>query len=249
MATPSSGQTSHGATLQGEEVEVFLPKDNHSNNQNNAAGTQSNQDSLLDAPGSSRTSNANATWKNSLSKEPRGSSSGYTSDSSDSAGSLGGLNHVNDGVGGRSTAHRRMSRVYSIGNLPSPITTKGGHHGQHALSSSVEEDGLGSPGVVVVTSPRYSAAYDPGAHPLSPRRISYYGGPAGSVTLETGTDLDAVHESCWKRWLRRRLPIFGWLISPGYQMQDLPDDIIAGISKFVVFLGQRGEMEGDFVLA
>ncbi|KAI8596762.1 sulfate transporter family-domain-containing protein [Dissophora ornata] len=45
-------------------------------------------------------------------------------------------------------------------------------------------------------------------------------------------------ESCWKPWLRRKVPAFGWLISPGYSLTDLPDDLIAGITISTVVIPQ-----------
>ncbi|KAF9276330.1 hypothetical protein BGZ68_010086 [Mortierella alpina] len=45
-------------------------------------------------------------------------------------------------------------------------------------------------------------------------------------------------ESCWKTWLRRKVPSYGWLISPGYNLTDLPDDLIAGITISTVVIPQ-----------
>ncbi|KAK3840249.1 MAG: sulfate transporter family-domain-containing protein, partial [Linnemannia elongata] len=41
-----------------------------------------------------------------------------------------------------------------------------------------------------------------------------------------------------KTWLRQRVPVFGWLISPGYNLNDLPDDLIAGITISTVVIPQ-----------
>ncbi|KAG0227532.1 hypothetical protein BGX31_006917 [Mortierella sp. GBA43] len=45
-------------------------------------------------------------------------------------------------------------------------------------------------------------------------------------------------ESCWKTWLRQKVPIYGWLISPGYDLTQLPDDLIAGLTISTVVIPQ-----------
>jgi hypothetical protein len=58
--------------------------------------------------------------------------------------------------------------------------------------------------------------------------------PSATIVDDDGVlQMEAKQESCFKTWLRRRVPVFGWLISPGYNFNDLPDDLIAGISKSV----------------
>ncbi|KAF9917363.1 hypothetical protein BGZ65_012902, partial [Modicella reniformis] len=118
------------------------------------------------------------------------------SDSGHSESSLGGLNHVNDGVEG-STTQRRMSRVYSFNSRPVSTATQldvgqlqtQQDHGQDEDHERRDSTLLDADGVVVVLR----------------------------------------KESCWKTFLRRKVPIFGWLLSPGYNLTDLPDDLIAGI--------------------
>ncbi len=126
------------------------------------------------------------------------------SDSAQSESSLGGLNHVNDGVG-QSTVERRMSRVYSTADEPT-----------HDYTSPPAENRR---------PPAISDAQG-GQAPLHHSR---------SLSSSSLTAADEVlvgkKESCWKTWLRRKVPSYGWLISPGYNLADLPDDLIAGISK------------------
>ncbi|KAG0080491.1 hypothetical protein BGZ93_011006 [Podila epicladia] len=143
----------------------------------------------------------------------RGDGSGSVSTISDdaaSASSLGGLNHVNDGAGG-STAQRRMSRVFTPGDVHKP----------RGLSSDMERRSSNA----LLTTPAPAAA--------------------SSSTTEQGTDFPLLaaseiekQESCWKPWIRKRVPIFGWLVSPGYNLRDLPDDLIAGITISTVVIPQ-----------
>ncbi|KAG0223412.1 hypothetical protein BGW42_005908 [Actinomortierella wolfii] len=235
---PPTTTTTTATTTTGNEV----PEGSHSRQESTA---------LLDSPGlPSRASSASPSQQGSLGEDISGTpisagTAGHSSDSSDSTGSLGGLNHVNDGVGGKSITHRRMSRSYN-NNVPTSIPTQssdlrhgdgGGYgHGQYPSSASLYGgvDGLDSPGLVIVTSPRNSGANQ--QSPMSPRRMSRRS--IGAGTLETGLEHPVVQESCWKRWLRRRVPIYGWLFSPGYNLQDLPDDLIAGITLSTVLVPQ-----------
>ncbi|KAI1315135.1 hypothetical protein EDD11_001282 [Mortierella claussenii] len=143
------------------------------------------------------------------------SMSSTLSESGDSVSSLGGLNHVNDGVGG-STVERRMSRVYSSTDdlqrdqrrrLSKP-TVNGQNQQQRQNDQSI-------------------------LAPVLRERIL----PSGSVVVEE-VDLAVEKESCWKTWLRRKVPVYGWLINPGYSLKDLPDDLIAGITISTVVIPQ-----------
>ncbi|KAG0231659.1 hypothetical protein BGW41_002124 [Actinomortierella wolfii] len=267
MATPSSGPPSP-SQLPPQPEEAQALSANHlpptttttpTTGNEVPEGSHSRQEStaILDNPGllPSRASSASPSQQSSVGEDISGTptsagTAGHSSDSSDSTGSLGGLNHVNDGVGGKSITHRRMSRSYN-NNVPMSIPTQssdlrhgggggGGYgHGQYPSSASLYGgvDGLDSPGLVIVTSPGNSGANQ--QSPMSPRRMSRRSISAG--TLETGLEHPVVQESCWKRWLRRRVPIYGWLFSPGYNLQDLPDDLIAGIRTFAIttlLLGQ-----------
>lgn len=139
-----------------------------------------------------------------------GSTTSTLSESGESVSSLGGLNHVNDGVGG-STAQRRMSRAYSADDFTARRVSV------DYLRPSTTTDGL--------TQQQYQSQGQTATAPplIRPRRHS--------TTAALDEELAGKRESCWKTWLRRRVPAFGWLISPGYSLQDLPDDLIAGISK------------------
>ena len=130
-----------------------------------------------------------------------GSVSSTISDSGDSVSSLGGLNHVNDGVGG-STAQRRMSRAYSNEGFGQHIS------GEYRRPSMALED--------LALPQQGQGQQQQRPAPVRVRSFSQAGDEK---------------ESSWKTWLRRKVPAFGWLISPGYSFTDLPDDIIAGISK------------------
>ncbi|KAG0265717.1 hypothetical protein DFQ27_000450 [Actinomortierella ambigua] len=292
MATSGPGRRSPPPSpLQREAVEVLQLDSNH-----HYLDDPSHNERLR-VPGSSRISSSNPSRNTLIGEEssegmglpPMGSGSssisGHTSDSSDSTGSLGGLNHVNDGVGGQSTAHRRMSRVYppatttadltvpttttALGHSKTPDDDHDYHHHHHHnnnhsnnayrhtrtfSSSSSASDGDGGGLVIVTSSPRNSYAWEDTS---GLRRQSHYsfgaaaaeaaggggGGGAGIGTaleagLEYGGSSTAVQESCWKRWLRRRVPIYAWLISPGYNLQELPDDIIAGITLSTVLIPQ-----------
>ncbi|KAF9970945.1 hypothetical protein BGZ73_006185 [Actinomortierella ambigua] len=119
------------------------------------------------------------------------------------------------------------------------------HTRTFSSSSSVSEgdgDGNGGGLVIVADSPRYSHGWDD--TPASRRQPHASFAAAGADIEALGVGLDhrvsstAVQESCWKRWLRRRVPIYGWLISPGYNWQDLPDDVIAGITLSTVLIPQ-----------
>lgn len=133
-----------------------------------------------------------------------GDSASTNSDDAASASSLGGLNHVNDGAGG-STAQRRMSRVFTADDLHKP----------RGLSTDIERR---SSNILLITTATLAAS-------------SSVTGPASDFPLLVNSDSEE-RESCWKSWIRKRVPIFGWLVSPGYDLRDLPDDLIAGISKW-----------------
>ncbi|KAF9573795.1 hypothetical protein EC968_008075 [Mortierella alpina] len=127
------------------------------------------------------------------------------SDSAQSESSLGGLNHVNDGVG-QSTVERRMSRVYSTADeLPA---------GNRRQSLAVPDAQSRQPPV------RHSRSH------------------SSSSLIAADEVLIVKRESCWKTWLRRKVPSYGWLISPGYVLTNLPDDLIAGITISTVVIPQ-----------
>ncbi|KAK3821252.1 MAG: sulfate transporter family-domain-containing protein [Benniella sp.] len=119
--------------------------------------------------------------------------SSMITDSGESVSSLGGLNHVNDGVGG-STAQRRMSRVYSNNALV------------RRPSSATFND---------LDQLQRGQQQDPGQDPTPAKK-----------------------ESCLTTWLRRNVPMYGWLFSPGYNLSDLPDDLIAGVTISTVVIPQ-----------
>ncbi|KAF9324530.1 hypothetical protein BG006_000447, partial [Podila minutissima] len=140
-----------------------------------------------------------------------GSGSASTiSDDTASASRLGGLNHVNDGTGG-STAQRRMSRVSTLGDVHEP----------RSLSTDMERPSSNT----LLTTPATTAA------------SSSVTGPGSDFPLLTDSEIEE-QESCWKPWIRKRAPIFGWLVSPGYSLRDLPDDLIAGITISTVVIPQ-----------
>ncbi|KAF9364031.1 hypothetical protein BGX34_002682 [Mortierella sp. NVP85] len=119
--------------------------------------------------------------------------SSMITDSGESVSSLGGLNHVNDGVGG-STAQRRMSRVYSNDALV------------RRPSSATFND---------LDQLQQGRQQDLGQAPTPAKK-----------------------ESCLTAWLRRKVPMYGWLFSPGYNLSDLPDDLIAGVTISTVVIPQ-----------
>ncbi|KAG0345842.1 hypothetical protein BG004_002971 [Podila humilis] len=87
---------------------------------------------------------------------------------------------------------------------------------------------------------RMSRVFSPSDLP-GPRRISVDIQRRTSLSLHSPRlqDDDAeVTESSWKPWLRKRVPAFAWLVSPGYNFQDLPDDLIAGITISTVVIPQ-----------
>ncbi|KAF9927460.1 hypothetical protein BGZ67_007507 [Mortierella alpina] len=134
------------------------------------------------------------------------------SDSAQSESSLGGLNHVNDGVG-QSTVERRMSRVYSTADelARDRRSTSTGNRRQSLAISDAQG----------------------GQAPLFPSRS------LSSSSLTAADELLVVkRESCWKTWLRRKVPSYGWLVSPGYVLANLPDDLIAGITISTVVIPQ-----------
>ncbi|KAG0211384.1 hypothetical protein BGX33_004365 [Mortierella sp. NVP41] len=133
------------------------------------------------------------------------SATSTVSESGESVSSLGGLNHVNDGVGG-STAQRRMSRVYS--NLDDELLQQ--QQPRRVSTSPISVDTTA--GSVVR--------------------------PATVVDEDEMLEAESKKESCFKAWLRRKVPVFGWLISPGYNLNDLPDDLIAGITISTVVIPQ-----------
>lgn len=150
-------------------------------------------------------SSATSSRASSLSGGGSGSTS-TVSDDAASASSLGGLNHVNDGAGG-STAQRRMSRVFSPDDL----------HESRRLSANMGRRSSNTPLITPATALASSS-----------------GAASGSdAPLLTDSEIED-RESCWKPWIRKRVPMFGWLASPGYSLRDLPDDLIAGISKWSV---------------
>ncbi|KAF8923252.1 hypothetical protein BGZ58_003191 [Dissophora ornata] len=144
------------------------------------------------------------------------SASSTISDSGDSVSSLGGLNHVNDGVGG-STAQRRMSKVYSNEDFGRPIAGK--YQSLNLPQQQQQQQGQGQQQQRPV--------------PVRARSFS-----VGSLRSGDEAVVGCEKESCWKPWLRRKVPAFGWLISPGYSLTDLPDDLIAGITISTVVIPQ-----------
>jgi len=105
-----------------------------------------------------------------------------------------------------------MSRAYSADDLP-----------QRRLSVDYVRASATSDGLAMGPDSRLAqtSVVPPLARPL--RRST------SAAVLDE--ELLVKRESCWKTWLRRRVPAFGWLVSPGYSLQDLPDDLIAGISN------------------
>ncbi|KAG0298935.1 hypothetical protein BGZ96_004242 [Linnemannia gamsii] len=159
------------------------------------------------------------------------SASSIISESGESFSSLGGLNHVNDGVGG-STVQRRMSRAYS--SLDDDLLQ------QAQLQNVQQQQQQQQP------QPRRRFSIDPIiidtaatalTSPAGQRRASSL--PSSTIVDEDGVlQMETKQESCFKTWLRRRVPVFGWLISPGYNLNDLPDDLIAGITISTVVIPQ-----------
>ncbi|KAG0018474.1 hypothetical protein BGZ82_000423, partial [Podila clonocystis] len=137
-------------------------------------------------------------------------SASIISDDAASASSLGGLNHVNDGAGG-STAQRRMSRVFTTDDLHKP----------RDLSIDMEQR---LSNTLLIT-------------PTSAAASSSVAGPGSDFPQLAGSEIEE-RESCWKAWIRKRVPIFGLLVSPGYSLRDLPDDLIAGITISTVVIPQ-----------
>ncbi|KAF9577316.1 hypothetical protein BGW38_007537, partial [Lunasporangiospora selenospora] len=135
------------------------------------------------------------------------SSASTISESGQSESSLGGLNHVNDGVQG-STTQRRMSRVYSSHD---DLLAQGQNQG-HARGHSENSIHRRNPAI----------AEEPG-HNNNNQDDNDDDDDDGPSPGERKS------ESCWKTWLRKRVPAYGWLISPGYNYHELPDDLIAGI--------------------
>ncbi|KAG0323719.1 hypothetical protein BGZ99_002558 [Dissophora globulifera] len=147
-----------------------------------------------------------------------GSSASTISNSDESISSLGGLNHVNDGVGG-STTQRRMSRAFSPDDFRS----------SSPLATSPRS----------VSHPSFSQ-HEQQQYPQPGRPGLARGRSLSSTSFVTSNDDVSVaeRESTCKTWLRRKVPIFGWLISPGYKWADLPDDLIAGITISTVVIPQ-----------
>ncbi|KAF9340296.1 hypothetical protein BGZ91_002720 [Linnemannia elongata] len=159
-----------------------------------------------------------------------GSASSTISESGESVSSLGGLNHVNDGVGG-STVQRRMSRAYSNHDddfLQQAQLQQQNHHQQQQQQQRQRR--VSTDPITIDTAAAASA-------PASQRRASLL--PSATIVDEDGVlQMEVKEESCFKTWLRRRVPVFGWLISPGYNLNDLPDDLIAGITISTVVIPQ-----------
>ncbi|CAO3565398.1 unnamed protein product [Mortierella alpina] len=134
------------------------------------------------------------------------------SDSAQSESSLGGLNHVNDGVG-QSTVERRMSRAYSTADeMAREQRPTSAAHRRQSLATADAQGGQ--------------------VPLLHSRSLS-------SSSLTAAEEVLVVKkESCWKTWLRRKVPLYGWLISPGYVLANLPDDLIAGITISTVVIPQ-----------
>ncbi|KAF9114239.1 hypothetical protein BGX27_011365 [Mortierella sp. AM989] len=133
-----------------------------------------------------------------------GSSESTLSDSDQSISSLGGLNHVNDGVEG-STAQRRISRAFSSDDLL--YNRSSGEIRRQSISGDQLQQ-------------------------QQRRRLSTSLPPNNDVIILVE------RESCMKAWLRKWVPAYAWLISPGYNLADLPDDIIAGITISTVVIPQ-----------
>ncbi|KAG0262117.1 hypothetical protein BG011_000314 [Mortierella polycephala] len=143
------------------------------------------------------------------------------SDSDESESSLGGLNHVNDGVGG-STAQRRMSRAFSSEDTRR-ITPR--HFPVENLRRSATDDNL-------------ALHHHQQPQQRRPRIPLRTGSRLTSSLVADGDLLSIKRESCWKPWLRRKVPLYGWLISPGYSLTDMPDDVIAGLTISTVVIPQ-----------
>ncbi|KAK3835664.1 MAG: sulfate transporter family-domain-containing protein [Linnemannia gamsii] len=149
-----------------------------------------------------------------------GSATSTISESGESVSSLGGLNHVNDGVGG-STVQRRMSRAYS--NLDDDFLQQAQQQ-QRQRRVSTDPIAIDTAAAVAVS-------------PALQRRASLL--PSATVVDEDEMlQMEGKQESCFKTWLRKKVPVFGWLISPGYNLNDLPDDLIAGITISTVVIPQ-----------
>ncbi|KAF9136141.1 hypothetical protein BGX30_011346 [Mortierella sp. GBA39] len=157
------------------------------------------------------------------------SASSTISESGESVSSLGGLNHVNDGVGG-STVQRRMSRAYS--NIDGDLLQQAQQQQQHQQRQQQQQRQRR-----VSTSPITIDTAAAASAPAAQRRASLL--PSATIVDEDGVlQMEMKRESCFKTWLRRRVPIFGWLISPGYNLNDLPEDLIAGITISTVVIPQ-----------
>ncbi|KAF9918106.1 hypothetical protein BX616_010203 [Lobosporangium transversale] len=167
----------------------------------NARSMLESQDVLDNANSQSFNSNGKNVAGSPASSILDGSINSALTEGGQSVSSLGGLNHVNDGVSG-STVQRRMSRAYDPNNEL-----------LNQQLGSMEDNQR------VNTSAR--------ARALS----------SGSIQVDD-TILVAEKESCWKTWLRKKVPMYGWLYNPGYSLINLPDDLIAGITISTVVIPQ-----------
>ncbi|KAF9180698.1 hypothetical protein BGZ51_006047 [Haplosporangium sp. Z 767] len=146
------------------------------------------------------------------------------SDSNHSESSLGGLNHVNDGVGG-STAQRRMSRAFSNEDMRRSIP-------QHFSVEDLRHSTTADNSILQQQQQQQQPQQHQPRIPLCTRSFST------SSLVADGDLLGIKRESCWKTWLRRKVPLYGWLISPGYSLTDMPDDVIAGLTISTVVIPQ-----------
>ncbi|KAF9926561.1 hypothetical protein FBU30_003848 [Linnemannia zychae] len=200
------------------------PPPNQANEEDNARETLLNPDLLnsSSSPSQYLSPTAAGSALSSRASSIRGGSSVSTlSESGESVSSLGGLNHVNDGAAG-STAQRRMSRAYS--NLDHDAI-----HQAHLQYQQQQQRNHASD---------ESAAFD-STTPPPPVILSRRASLLPSAMAEDGEEMTGIkRESCFKTWLRRKVPVFGWLISPGYKLNDLPDDLIAGLTISTVVIPQ-----------
>ncbi|KAF9994355.1 hypothetical protein BGZ80_010752 [Entomortierella chlamydospora] len=155
----------------------------------------------------------NSSFVSSCSSSVHDDTSSTLSDSAESSSSLGGLNHVNDGVAG-STVQRKMSRVYSTDDLPQRKFSMDAARRPSATFADLQQ--------------LRQQQRPPNRKPSSSSLL----GPANDEIISVGK------ESSYKPWLRKYIPAYGWLISPGYNLTDFPDDLIAGITISTVVIPQ-----------
>ncbi|KAF9171982.1 hypothetical protein BGX21_006132 [Mortierella sp. AD011] len=155
----------------------------------------------------------NSSFVSSCSSSVHDDTSSTISDSAESSSSLGGLNHVNDGVAG-STVQRKMSRAYSSDDLSRRKFSMDAARRPSATFADLQQ--------------LRQQQRQPNRKPSSSSLL----GQANDEIISVGK------ESSYKPWLRKYIPAYGWLISPGYNLTDFPDDLIAGITISTVVIPQ-----------